>query len=86
MDETIPDYERFERRQLAQDRDSRQANTADVGKAEARSVVDSLIDEKVVIPDGEGKCYYHEPSGTAFDSSRALVHFHRGWKAGQEDS
>jgi len=85
MDRTMPDYERFERRQLAQDRDNRQVQTVDVDESEARAIVQDLIAADIVVAVPEDQCLIHRPSGDRFDSDTALVHFHRGWKAASSE-
>ena len=82
MDDTIPDYERFERRQIAQDQDIQRVQTADIDEAKARAIVQELVDADVVAAMPEDQCLLHRPSGERFDSDTALVHFHRGWEAG----
>jgi hypothetical protein len=81
MDPTIPDNERFERRQLAQDRDNRHVQTADVDESQARAIVQDLIAADIVVAVPEDQCLIHRPSGERFDSNTTLVHFHRGWEA-----
>jgi len=85
MDRTIPDYERFERRQLAQDQDNREVQTVDVDESEARMIVQDLIAADVVVAVPEDQCLIHTPSGERFDSDTALVHFHRGWEAASSE-
>ncbi len=82
MDDTIPDYEWFERRQIAQDQDNRRVQTVDVDESRARRIVQELIDADVVVAMPEDQCLVHLLSGEHFDSDTALVHFHRGWEAG----
>ena len=86
MEDTIPDYERFERRQIAQDRDNRQVQTADVDESRARAIVQELIDAGVVEAVLEDQCLVHRPSGERFNSDTALAHFHQGWEAANEDA
>jgi len=81
MDRTLPDYERFERRQLAQDQDNRHVQTVDVDESQARAIVQELIAADIVVAVPEDQCLIHWPSGERFDSDTALVHFHRGWEA-----
>ena len=81
IDPTIPDYERFERRQLAQDQDNRHAQTVDVDESQAQTIVRDLISADIVVAVPEDQCLIHRPSGERFDSNTALVHFHRGWEA-----
>jgi len=82
MDDTIPDYERFERRQIAQDQDIQRLQTADIDEAKARAIVQELVNADVVMAMPEDQCLVHRPSGERFDSDTALVHFHQGWEAG----
>ena len=80
MDPTMPDYERFERRQLAQDRDRRRPDTVEIDEQRARKIVQQLANEGTVsfIPEAEVIC--HDPSRELFDSNQALAYFHRGWE------
>jgi deoxyribodipyrimidine photolyase len=84
MDDTIPDYERFERRQVAQDHDNRQVQTADVDESRARAIVQDLSAAGIVVAVPEDQCLVHRPSGERFDSDTALAHFHQGWEAATE--
>jgi hypothetical protein len=81
MDETIPSYERFERRQLAQERDNQRAQTVDIDESRAREIVQDLKDADIVVAVPEYQCLVHRPSGEKFASNTALAHFHRGWEA-----
>jgi hypothetical protein len=86
MDDTRPDYERFERRQLAQDRDNRQVQTVDVDESRARRIVQDLRAAGIVKTVPEDECLLHRPSGETFDSNTTLVHFHRGWEADTDEA
>jgi len=83
-DDTSRDYERFEKEQLAQDRDATSVDTADIDDATAQRLVNDLVDADVVTPVPEDHVLVHEPSGTVFDSSTQLAVFHRGWTAGRD--
>ncbi|CQH61607.1 uncharacterized protein HHUB_3498 [Halobacterium hubeiense] len=83
-DDTSRDYERFEKEQLAQDRDAGGVDTADVDDATGQNLVNDLVDADVVTPVPKDQVLVHEPSGTAFDSSTQLAVFHRGWTAGRD--
>ena len=83
-DDTSRDYERFEKEQLAQDRDAASADTADVDDTTAQRLVSDLVDADVVTPVPEDQVLVHEPSGTTFDSMTQLAVFHRGWTAGRD--
>jgi len=83
-DDTSGDYERFEKEQLAQDRDAIRVDTADVDDTTAQNLVNDLVDANVVTPVPEDQVLVHEPSGRAFDSSTQVVVFHRGWTAGRD--
>lgn len=85
MDDTRPDYERFEHRQLAQDRDNRQVQTVDVDESRARQIVQELREAGIVVAVPEDQYLVHWPSGEKFDSDTALVHFHRGWEAATDE-
>jgi len=83
MDETQPDYEQIERRQIAQDQNNRRAQTVDVDESRARAIVQDLRSDGIVaVP--EDQCFVHRPSSEKFDSDTALVNFHRGWEAASE--
>ncbi|WP_430506487.1 hypothetical protein [Haloparvum sp. PAK95] len=83
-DDTSSDYERFEKEQLAQDRDATSADTADVDDTTAQRLVSDLVDADVVTLVPEDQVLVHEPSGTTFDSTTQLAVFHRGWTAGRD--
>jgi hypothetical protein len=85
MEDTIPDYERFERRQIAQDEDHRRVQTVDVDESRARRIVQDLRAADIVVAVPEDQCLVHRPSGENFDSNTALVHFHRGWEAATDE-
>ncbi|WP_188854329.1 hypothetical protein [Haloarcula argentinensis] len=42
MDQTVPDHERFEREQIAQDRDRRRFDTVEIDEPRGRDVVTCL--------------------------------------------
>ena len=83
-EETSRDYERFEKEQLAQDRDAARVDTADIDDATAQRLVNDLVDAAVVTPVPDDHVLVHEPSGTTFDSTTQLTVFHRGWTAGRD--
>jgi len=83
--ETVPDYERFEREQIAQDRDRQRPDTVEIDEPRSREVVTSLLEAGVVEPIPEQEALQHVPSGKCFDSDLALVYFHEGWEAGNEE-
>ena len=83
-DDTSRDYERFEKEQLAQDRDAASVETADVDDTTAQRLVSDLVDTAVVTPVPENQVLVHEPSGTMFESTTQLTVFHRGWTAGRD--
>jgi len=83
-DDTSRDYERFEKEQLAQDRDAIGDDTADIDNATAQRLVSDLVDADVVTPVPEDHVLVHDPSGTAFDSTTQLAVFYRGWTAGHD--
>ncbi|MFC6784833.1 hypothetical protein ACFQFH_03400 [Halobaculum halobium] len=83
-DDTSRDYERFEKEQLAQDRDATSVDTADIDDTTAQRLVSDLVDADVVTPVPEDQVLVHEPSGTTFDSMTQLAVFHRGWTAGRD--
>jgi hypothetical protein len=83
-DDTSADYEQFEKRLLARDRDGAGVDTADVDDTTAQNFVNDLVDADVVTPVPEDQILVHEPSGTTFDSTTQLALFHRGWTAGRD--
>jgi hypothetical protein len=83
-DDTSSDYERFEKEQLAQDRDATSVDTADINNATAQRLVNDLVDADVVTPVPEDHVLVREPSGTTFYSSTQLAVFHRGWTANRD--
>ncbi len=83
-DDTSRDYERFEKEQLAQDRDATSVDTADIDDTTAQRLVSDLVDADVVTPVPEDQVLVHEPSDAAFDSTTQLAVFHRGWTAGRD--
>jgi len=85
MDDTRPDYERAERRQIAQDQDNRRVQTVDVDESRARRIVQDLRAAGIVVAVPEDQCPVHRPSGERFDSDTALIHFHRGWDAATDE-
>jgi hypothetical protein len=80
-DSTHDDHERFERRQLVQDRDARDPGAVTVDESQARQRVDALVDADVVDVVPEAELLVHTPSGRRFQNNRALVLFHKGWQA-----
>ena len=80
-DDMSRDYERFEKEQLAQDRDATSVDTADIDNATAQRLVSDLVDADVVTPVPEDHVLVHEPSSKPFDSITQLAVFHRGWQA-----
>jgi ribosomal protein S19E (S16A) len=85
MDDTRPDYERFEHRQFAQDRDNRRVQTVDVDESRARRIVQDIRAAGIVKTVPEDQYLIHQPSGEKFDSDTALAHFHRGWEAANDE-
>lgn len=83
-DSTHDDHERFERRQLARDRDARRTQTVTVDESQAAKIVRELIDVGVVDVVPDDQLLRHAPSKRSFESNRALVLFHRGWQAREE--
>ncbi|WP_136718224.1 hypothetical protein [Halorientalis salina] len=83
-DDTSSDYERFEKEQLAQDRDATSVDTADIDDTTAQRLVNDLVDADIVTAVPEDQVLVHEPSGTVFDSSTQLAVFYRGWTASRD--
>jgi len=86
MNDTRTDYERFERRQLAQDQDNQRVQTVDVDEFRAGEIVQDLRAADIVLAVPEDQCLVHRPSGEKFNSNTALAHFHRGWEAATEEA
>ena len=86
MDDTRPDYERAERRQIAQDQDNRRVQTVDVDESRVRRIVQDLRAAGIVVAVPEDQCLVHRPSSERFDSDTALIHFHRGWEAATDEA
>jgi hypothetical protein len=85
MNDTRPDYERFERRQLIQEQDHRRVKTADVDESRAWKDGAGPQSRYIVIAVPENWYLIHRPSGEHFNSNTALAHFHRGWEAATEE-
>jgi hypothetical protein len=83
-DDTANDYNRFEEKLLAQDRDARCPSTADFDDETARQLVRELLDAGTVTPVVDQRVLVHEPSGAAFESMQQLAVFHQGWTAAQK--
>ncbi|WP_135305568.1 hypothetical protein [Haloarcula amylovorans] len=77
MNETIPDYERFERRQLATDRD-RGTDPLCIDESLAHDLVEDLRAEGVVDAIPAEQLLAHLPSRGVFESNQALAYFHMG--------
>jgi len=80
-DDASNDAERFERRQLAKDRDQRNSDVLSIDESVASEVVYVLRDEGVVDIIPEEEKLVHLPSGQKFKSNVALAYFHEGWDA-----
>ncbi|MBX0296900.1 hypothetical protein [Haloarcula nitratireducens] len=80
MDETIPDYERFERRQLATDRDTGMDSLC-IDESLADDLVEDLRAAGVIDVIPAEQLLAHSPSGEVFESNQALAYFHEGWAA-----
>lgn len=80
-DDTSAEYEQFETKLLAQDRDITGVNTVDIDDTTAQSQINELLGADVVTPVPEDRVLVHQPSGTAVDSPMQLTVFHRGWTA-----
>ncbi|MFD1588228.1 hypothetical protein ACFR9U_14695 [Halorientalis brevis] len=83
-DDTLNDHERFERRQLAQDRDRRRQGVLSIDEQRAAQIVRALREQHIVDVQPEGQLLIHTPTGTKFEDDRALVYFHRGWQAADD--
>jgi hypothetical protein len=80
-DATHDDHERFERRQLAPDRDARASAVVAIDESAAREIVQDLREAGLVTVSPAAETLVHLPSGSRFQSDRALAFFHRGWTA-----
>ncbi|MBX0297398.1 hypothetical protein [Haloarcula nitratireducens] len=80
MDEMIPEYERFECRQLATNRD-RRTDSLCIDESLAHDLVEDLRTAGVVNGIPAAQLLAHSPSGAVFESNQALVYFHVGWEA-----
>ncbi|MBV0926410.1 hypothetical protein KTS45_19575 [Halomicroarcula limicola] len=80
MDETIPEYERFERRQLATDRDMGPDSLC-IDESLAHDLVEDLRTAGAVDVIPAEQLLAHSPSGEVFESDQALAYFHAGWVA-----
>nr|WP_135305625.1 hypothetical protein [Halomicroarcula amylolytica] len=83
MDKMIPEYERFERRQLAIDRDTG-TDSLCIDESLAHELVEDLRAAGVVDVIPEEQLLTHSPSGEVFESNQALAYFHAGWEAASE--
>ncbi|MDS0243090.1 MULTISPECIES: hypothetical protein [unclassified Haloferax] len=82
-DDTSNDHERFERRQLARDRDRRTEDILSIDESVASDLVYVLRDEGVVDVIPEDELLVHVPSGQKFRSNLGLAYFHQGWEANE---
>lgn len=85
QDSTHDDIERFERRQLARDRNTT-PTTLVIDESNARRIVDDLRADDVVEAIPGDQVLVHQPSGHLFESDHSLVLFHIGWKAAIEQA
>lgn len=85
-DDTSNDPERFERRQLAQDRDRRPQDVSSLDEQRAAQIVRNLREQHIVDVQPEEQLLIHTPTGTKFECDLALVYFHRGWQAADSDN
>ncbi|MBX0296630.1 hypothetical protein [Haloarcula nitratireducens] len=83
MDETIPEYERLERRQLTNDRD-RGTDPLSLDESVAHDLVEDLRAAGVVDVSPPEQLLAHSPSGEVFESNQAIAYFHAGWEAASE--
>jgi len=83
-DDTSDDAERFERNQLARDRD-RGLRTDDLTESEARELIADLLEDDIVVAVPTDRVLVHEPTNTVFEDVVQLAVYHRGWEAGHDD-
>ena len=82
-DDTSGDAERFERKQLARDRDcGLRAN--DLTESDARELIVDLLKEDIVVAVPTERMLVHEPTDAVFEDVVQLAAFHRGWTAGRD--
>jgi len=60
--------------------------TTDIHEEKAMQIVEQLLAEGTVEMPDDHSILYHQPTGTAFESSVNLAHFHKGWKIAQQRS
>lgn len=82
--DTSNDHERFERRQLAQDRDRRRQDVLSIEEQRAAQIVSELREQHIVAVQPEEQLLIHTPTGTKFKRDLALVYFHQGWQAADD--
>ena len=83
QDDASRDHERFERRQLARDRDRRTEDVLCIDESVASDLIYVLRDEGVVDVIPEDELLVHVPSGQKFRSNVGLAYFHQGWEANE---
>ena len=83
-DDASRDYEQFERRQLARDRDRREPGVLVIDESRASDIVDDLLSAGTVDVVPEDQVLVHYPSGQVFKSNVALAYFHKGWTARED--
>lgn len=83
-DDTSNDHERFERRQLAKDRDRRRQGVLSIDEQHAAGIVHDLRKQHIVDVQPQEQLLIHTPTGTKFERALALVYFHRGWQAADD--
>lgn len=65
---------------------SMDSDSDDIHEAQARQIVEQLIEEGIVhMPEDDPKLIHH-PTGWIFHSNGNLVHFHKGWEKGQQNA
>lgn len=83
-DDTNDDAERFERKQLARDRDC--GLRSDLTESEARKLIADLLEDDIVMAVPTEHVLVHAPTDAVFEDVVQLAVYHRGWEAGRDDA
>jgi len=65
---------------------SEEIETTDIHDQKAMQIVEQLLAEGTVEMPDDLPVLYHQPTGTVFESSVNLAHFHKGWTLAQQRS
>jgi hypothetical protein len=61
-------------------------DTTDIHEEKAMQIVEQLLAEGTVEMPDDLPVLHHQPTGTVFESSVNLAHFHKGWILAQQRS